>query len=81
MTKFNIRASSSDSAVTRSSDGLGVTFNEVKYISLKASEIFSGSVMCSSVTLIATGALEEGLNGTVCFVSFQRFLVLCCFVF
>ena len=36
LTKFNRRASSSDSAVTRSSHSLDITFNEVKYISFKS---------------------------------------------
>ena len=42
------------------SGGSDVTFNEVTY-SVKASAIFAGSFMCSSLTLIATGALEGGL--------------------
>ena len=46
--------------VTGPSGGSDVTFNEVTY-SVKASAIFAGSFMCSSLTLIAIGALEGGL--------------------
>ena len=57
---FSKRASRSDFVVTGPSGGSDVTFNEVTY-SVKASAIFAGSFMCSSLTLIAIGALEGGL--------------------
>ena len=49
LTKFSKRASSSDCVVTGPSGGSDVTSNEV--------------FMCSSLILIAIGALEEGLAG------------------
>ena len=75
LTKFSRRASSSDYVVTRSSGGSDVIVNEVKY-SFKTSAIFAGSFMYSSLTLIAVGSLREGLAGTLCFSSFQRFFIL-----